>query len=197
MRTHTIQKLILVATLALSITGIFSNAALAVTCSEPSIIIGSGETCSDTVILGSSTTISNSGTMDEAGGLNAIQNRGVITNLTNYGSMTIIGTAGGATLQNGVNGGDLGTINLLNNYGSITNSAFTIYNRIGSIETLNNYNSIISTGGNAIQNNASIGLINNTSGSFITGSSFDSGIYNGLGATITNISNAGSISGLY
>ena len=196
MRTHTIQKLILVATLALSITGIFSNAALAVTCSEPLIIIGSGETCSDTVILGS-TTISNSGTMDEADGLNAIQNQGVITNLTNYGSMTIIGTAGGATLQNGYNGApDIpGTINLLNNFGSITNSVFTIYNNIGSIETLNNYNSITSTGGNAIQNNASIGLINNTSGSFITGSSFDSGIYNGLGANISNITNAGSITG--
>ena len=168
MRNHTIQKLILVATLALSITGIFSNAALAVTCSVPAIIIGSGETCSDTDILGS-TTISNSGTMDEAGGLNAILNRGVITNLTNYGSMTIIGTAGGATLQNGVIGTpDIhGTINLLNNFGSITNSVSTIFNKIGSIETLNNYNSIISTGDNAIENNASIGLINNTSGSFI------------------------------
>jgi hypothetical protein len=70
-----------------------------------------------------------------------------------------------------------------------------IFNRHGSIETLNNYNSIISSGDNAIQNDASIGLINNTFGSFITGSNFDSGIYNNSGANISNITNAGSISG--
>jgi hypothetical protein len=136
--------------------------------------------------------------MNEAGGINAILNYGVITNLTNIGAITNLNDNGGSILQNGVDetpNNLPGTINLLNNFGSITNSAMAIFNRHGSIETLNNYNSIISSGGNAIQNHASIGLINNTFGSFITGSNFDSGIYNNSGANISNITNAGSISG--
>jgi hypothetical protein len=135
--------------------------------------------------------------MNDAGGLSAILNLGQITNLTNFGAITNLNNIGGPNLQNGEHGtpGFFGIINLLNNFGSITNSAKAIDNVIGSIETLNNYNSITSTGGNAIQNDASVGLINNTSGSFITGSNFESGIYNNSGANISNITNAGSISG--
>jgi hypothetical protein len=194
MRAHTIQKLILVPTLALGITGIFSSTSLAApTCSVPAITIGLGETCTNTQIL-NLTTISNSGTMNGLNNNSAILNRSVINNLTNFSVITNLFNSG--ALQNGT-GTTSGTINLLNNFGSMTATSKAIYNVNGSIGTLNNYNSMISTGGNAIENDASIGLLNNTLGSFITGASFDSGIYNGSGANISHITNAGTISGGY
>jgi hypothetical protein len=191
MRTRIIKKLISVPILALGITGASSTSVLAVTCSEPVITIGSGETCSNTRIL-NQTTISNSGTMNDVGGISTILNISVITNLTNFSVITNLLNLGGPALQNGTST-DPGTINLLNNFGSMTGANRTIDNVKGSIETLNNYNSITSTGGNAIHNDASIGLINNTFGSLITG--LDSGIYNNSSANISNIINAGSIRG--
>jgi hypothetical protein len=113
----------------------------------------------------------------------------IINNILSGDRLNISYTSGGLPIQN------RGEITNLTNFALITNSSYTIYNDIGSIESLNNYNSIASTGSHAIQNNASIGLINNALGSFITGSSYGSGVYNAPGANISNITNAGSITG--
>jgi Autotransporter beta-domain len=66
---------------------------------------------------------------------------------------------------------------------------------INNILSGNRLNISYTSGGLPIQNDASIGLINNVFGSFINGSNFGSVISNNSDANISNITNAGSISG--
>jgi len=126
------------------------------------------------------------------GDLIAMYNSGSIGALDNSGE---ISSAFGGGLHN-----DSGTVTSINNSGAIETFTTAIWNQGGEIGTLVNSGEIISSAGSSAILNAalgSIGTISNSGTIACTGDACWDGISNADGSTITQITNAGQIVGVF
>ena len=172
-----------------------SSAFAAPTCSDPTVAIGSGESCSSQISITSNpatVTISNGGTLSTTAG-NGISNSGTISSLQNAGSIT-------ATYTSGSYIGDAvystGTITELINTGTMTGS--------GSSGTLSGIGIVLRSGGaTTLLNNS--GTISGNYGVYYgvdIGTFINSGSITGAsnavigGRNITSFTNSGTIQGV-
>jgi hypothetical protein len=156
---------------------------------------------------GAITNLTNSGTINGAGGYDAsgIWNNGTITTLTNNLSSTISG--GVSAISNNASS----LIGTITNNGTLSSNYYTIVNygsdasHLANIGTINNNGTITITGSifqQTIYNGfGTIGTINNNLGAVISGNDLTGyfgaqTIFNDVGGTISNINNSGTISSI-
>lgn len=169
--------------LFLSLTFLLAIQVSAQTCSEPDIFVAAGETCSNTAVIGPSTTVtvSSGGTMNAIGSGDALQNNGTITSLSNSGEITVYPYSGMGIINDGI------IINFSNNVDGVIRSPLTAIENNGLITTLSNFGNISGEGYGILTTGSIDGLVNQAGG-LISGG--NEGITNVFGGAIANLVNS-------